>query len=87
MNVAVWDTHVTREDGVMMNFDVIVPESETDAEVICGYAQSYLKSKAINGCTITSEHCSFCHVESPTEAMIESIKRNNFYIIELKNCQ
>ena len=54
MKVAVWDTYVTKADGVVMNFDILVPETETDPEIIYGYGQDYLKSKAMENYLITS---------------------------------
>ncbi|MBL7838784.1 MAG: DUF2024 family protein [Cyclobacteriaceae bacterium] len=87
MKVAVWDTYVTKADGVIMNFDIIVPESETDPEIIYGYGQDYLKSKAIQNYPITSNHCTFCHIETATEVMLANIKQKGYSIIELKNCE
>jgi hypothetical protein len=86
MKVAVWDTYVTKADGVIMNFDIIVPESETDPEIIYGYGQDYLKSKEMNDYPLTSNHCTFCHVETATDVMLDDIKQKGYYILELKNC-
>lgn len=87
MKVAVWDTYVTKPDGVTMNFDIIVPESETDAEVIYRYGSEYLKSKALPDHPLTSSHCAFCHIETATDIMLESIMQKGYYILEIKNCQ
>lgn len=86
MKVAVWDTYVTKPNGTIMNFDIIVPESEKNPEVIYRYGRAYLKSKTMPDYPITSNHCTFCHIEMANEAMIEGIKKQGFYILELKNC-
>lgn len=87
MKVAVWDTYVTKADGVIMNFDIIVPESEKEPETIYGYGQDYLKSKAMPNYPITSNHCTFCHIETATEVMLSNIRQKGYSIIELKNCE
>jgi hypothetical protein len=86
MKVAVWDTYVTKADGVIMNFDIIVPEVETDREKIYRHGQAYLESKEMYDYPITSNHCTFCHIETATEVMLDDIKQRGFSIIELKNC-
>ncbi len=87
MKVAVWDTYVPKPDGTTMNFDIIVPETETNPEVIYGYGKAYLESKAMRNYPLASNHCSFCHIEKATDAMVDSIKQQGYYILELKNCQ
>lgn len=87
MKVAVWDTYVTKTDGTIMNFDILVPESEKNLEVIYGYGKAYLESKAMPDYPLTSSHCIFCHIERATEEMEESIKQKGYSILEIKNCQ
>lgn len=87
MKVAVWDTYVTRTDGTIMNFDIIVPESQKNPEVIYGYGKAYLESKAMPDYPLTSSHCAFCHIERATDVMVETIKQKGYSILELKNCQ
>jgi len=87
MKVAVWDTHVTRNDGVIMNFDIIVPETMTDEDTIYGYGRAYLKARKMPDYVLTSNQCSFCHFEKPTAQMLNGIQERGYFIIELKNCQ
>lgn len=87
MKVAVWDTYVTKENGVIMNFDIMVPDSLQNEKIIYGYGKEYLRSKAIVGYELTSNECSFCHVEQATEEMIQRIQEKGYYILELRNCQ
>lgn len=87
MKVAVWDTYVKKENGSIMNFDIIVPDSQGNAEVIFGYGKEYLQSKSIVANELTSNECAFCHVEQATQEMIEEIQKKGYFIIELRNCQ
>ncbi|MFN3841560.1 MAG: DUF2024 family protein [Cyclobacteriaceae bacterium] len=87
MKVAVWDTYVTKPNGTVMNFDIIVPQSETNPEVIYGYGKAYLQSKAISDYPLTANQCAFCHFERATPAMEESIRQKGYFILELKNCR
>ena len=87
MKVAVWDTYVTKENGVIMNFDIMVPDSLLNEKIIYGYGKEYLRSKAIVGYELTSKECAFCHVEQATEEMIQRIQEKGYYILELRNCQ
>lgn len=86
MKVAIWDTYVPKPNGTVMNFDIIVPESETDPEIIYGYGKAYLQSKAMPDYPLTANHCAFCHFGQATPAMEESIRQKGYFILELKNC-
>ena len=87
MKVAVWDTYVKKENGTVMNFDIMVPDSQQSETIICEYGREYLQSKAIVGYELTSNECTFCHVEQATEEMIQRIHEKGYYILELRNCQ
>ena len=45
MQVAVWDTYVTKKDGTVMHFDIIAPSTMKDEITIQEYGKEYLKSK------------------------------------------
>ena len=40
MEVAVWDTYVTKKDGSVMHFDIIAPSSVKDTAVIYEYGRA-----------------------------------------------
>ena len=46
MNVSVWDTYLKRKDGKLMHFDILVPNTINDEQIILNYGATYLKSKA-----------------------------------------
>lgn len=86
MKVAVWDTYIKKQDGTLMNFDILVPEGETNTEIIYGFGKEYLKTKSLPDYPLTANHCRLCHFETPTETVKENIRQNGYSIVELKNC-
>lgn len=86
MQVAVWDTYVTKKDGSIMHFDIIAPAEIKDSAVIYDYGLEYLKEKGQEGQPLTSEECRFCHVESVRPPWEESINDKGYFILEMENC-
>ena len=86
MEISVWDTYVKREDQKMMHFDILVPSDITNEQIIFDYGRAYLASKNFSTGTLSSRECRFCHVEQASEAVIECIRENGYYIIEMENC-
>lgn len=87
MQVAVWDTYVTKNDGTIMHFDIIAPSAITDTTVICNYAKEYLKTKNQAGQPLTSKECKFCHVETAKPQWEAAIDEKGYFIYEMENCQ
>jgi hypothetical protein len=86
MKVSVWDTYVTRKDGRVMHFDIIVPAELKSDQTIFRFGKDYLQSKNESGQDLASNECRFCHIEEATEKMIESINQKGYYIVEMQNC-
>lgn len=86
MNIAVWDTYVTKKDGKVMHFDILVPEAIKDTAIIYLYGKEYLKSKGQEGQPLTSKECKFCHVETLRPYWESDINSKGYYIIEMENC-
>ena len=85
MKVAVWDTYVTRKDGKIMHFDILVNENDK-AEEVFEYGKNYLKTVSQEGQVLTSKECKFCHIDKAPEAIEKQILENGFSIIEMENC-
>lgn len=83
MKTAVWDTYVTRRDGTTMHFDIIVPELQNDTDAIYGYGREYLKSKGQEGQPLTSQQCTFCHIETIKPQWEEDLRKQGYHIIEM----
>jgi hypothetical protein len=87
MNVAVWDTYVTKKDGTIMHFDILAPDYIKDTVVIYDYGKAYLKTKGQEGQPLTSKECRFCHVETLRPNWEADIKKQGYFIIEMENCK
>jgi hypothetical protein len=85
MKVDVFDTHVVKKNGQLMNFDILVPEG-TSADIVYGFGREYLKSKGEDKQPITATECRLCHVELAPESVQESIRDQGYHIIELRGC-
>lgn len=83
MQTAVWDTYVKKKEGNIMHFDIIVPESIKDAQVIYGYGKTYLAKKGETESRLDIEECRFCHIEEATTEMKEAINQQGYYILEM----
>ncbi|WP_299103856.1 DUF2024 family protein [uncultured Tenacibaculum sp.] len=86
MNVAVWDTYVTKKDGSIMHFDIIVPSTLKNTNVIFNYGKEYLKTKGLESLDLSSKECVFCHVEALKPAWENIIKDKGYFIYEMENC-
>jgi hypothetical protein len=86
MQVAVWDTYVTKKDGSVMHFDIIAPDHIKEEEIIYTFGKDYLQSKKQENQLLTAKECSFCHIEKATDEMVLSIQQKGYYIIEMQNC-
>ncbi|OXA75087.1 hypothetical protein B0A56_11525 [Flavobacterium columnare NBRC 100251 = ATCC 23463] len=87
MKIAVWDTYVTKKEGDVMHFDIIVPqEIITDPAIVYDYGREYLKMKGQEGQKLTSEECKFCHIDFLEPKWEEEINKKGYFIIEIENC-
>ena len=86
MNLAVWDTYITKKDGSIMHFDIIVPSTLKNTNVIFNYGKEYLKTKGLENLNLSSKECVFCHVETLKPAWENIIKDKGYFIYEMENC-
>lgn len=86
MQVAVWDTYVTKKNGTIMHFDIIAPSEIKDTSIIYNYGKEYLKTKNQEGQPLTSKECRFCHVRTVYPQWEADIKKKGYYILEMENC-
>ncbi len=86
MQVAVWDTYVTKKDGTIMHFDIIAPSEIRDPSVIYDYGKEYLETKGQEGQPLTSKECRFCHIETVRPQWEKKIVQKGYFIIEMENC-
>jgi hypothetical protein len=86
MKVAVWDTYVKRQDGIIMHFDILVPDKMVDVTKIFNYGKEYLASKPFKSGELSTKECNFCHIEQATQQVVDGIQKKDYYIIEMENC-
>lgn len=86
MKIAVWDTYVKRQDGLIMHFDILVQSELTDKVKVFDFGLDHLKSKPFKSGKLSSKECVFCHIEEATQPLIDEIKSKGYYIIEIENC-
>lgn len=86
MQVAVWDTYVTKKDGTVMHFDIIAPTEIKETDVIYGYGKDYLKEKGQESQELSAKECSFCHIETVLPQWEADINEKGYTIIEMENC-
>ncbi len=86
MKIAVYDTYVTKKDGTVMHFDILVPDHLKDEIAIHRFGKEYLKSKGQEGQPLSGKECRFCHVEQATDTMLADIHAKGYTIIEMEGC-
>ena len=85
MECAVYDTYVTKKDGRIMHFDVIV-EANTPHEKAIEYGKEYLNSVEQGGQKMTQEECQFCHIQEAPPVVAKDIQNSGFYIQKMEGC-
>ncbi|MEL6812900.1 MAG: DUF2024 family protein [Bacteroidota bacterium] len=86
MKISVWDTYVTREDGKIMHFDILVPSKMKDTFMLKAYGEQYLSSKDFSTTGFSMAQCNFCHHEISNDKIEAIILERGFSIIEMENC-
>ena len=86
MKISVWDTYVSRDDGAMMHFDILVPSNMEDYEKIQQFAEEYLGSKSFSTHDFSTAKCNFCHQEIANSEVEHHILDKGYSIIEMENC-
>ena len=86
MKVSVWDTYVAREDGKIMHFDILVPDTLGDVNQVLTYGKQYLGSKPFVSNKLSTKECRFCHIQSVPEHIEKEIRSKGYHIIEMENC-
>ena len=86
MKVAVYDTHVTKKNGGIMHFDIVVPE-EMPPEQVLEFGKQYLQTVGQAGQPLSAKECEFCHREQARPAVEQSIRERGFHIVEMEGCR
>lgn len=87
MKVAIWDTYVTKKNGNVMHFDIVVPETIQDSIKVIEFGKAYLQKKGQSGQPLTTNECRFCHVETLKPEWEETIREQGYHIYEMEGCE
>ncbi|MCJ7637555.1 MAG: DUF2024 family protein [Nitrososphaeraceae archaeon] len=85
MQCAVYDTYVTKKDGKIMHFDVIV-EASTPQEKAIEYGKEFLEQVGQGDRTMTQEECQFCHVQEAPPIVTKDIENRGYFIQKMEGC-
>jgi len=86
MKVSVFDTYVTKKNGGLMHFDILVPAGLYNEEQVYEYGRQYLAQKGQDGQPLSTSECRFCHIEEATACMVADISQQGYCIIEMQGC-
>jgi len=84
MDIQVFDTYVEGSKGEM-HFDVFVPKGKSANDAI-NSAKQFLKTIGQEKAKVTSEECSFCHIQQATPKQEEEIKSKGYFIYKMSGC-
>lgn len=85
MLLDVFDTYVTRSDGVTMHFDVLMPAgSQCDSARVV--ALRWLNSIGETEQNITQQSCRYCHSETATPEIEQHLNSNGYFILQMEGC-
>ena len=85
MECAVYDTYVTKKDGRIMHFDVIV-EANTPHEKAIDYGKEFLDQVGQGGQKMTQEECQFCHNQEAPPVVAKEIENRGYFIQKMEGC-
>lgn len=85
MKCEVYDTYVTRDDDVVMHFDIIVPTG-TGFEEVLTFGRQYMAEVGQAKRPLSTAQCRFCHIESATQEVASSIQKQGYYILAMEGC-
>lgn len=83
MKVSVFDTYVLKSNGDTAHFDILVPADKHNLEDVIVLGKKYLHSLGEGSQSISAAECQFCHIEEPTQAVLDGISQQGFYILEM----
>ncbi|MEO8377404.1 MAG: DUF2024 family protein [Candidatus Sumerlaeota bacterium] len=86
MKIAVYDTHVTKKNGGIMHFDIVVSE-EIPYEKVLEFGRDYLKGVGQEEQSLSAKECKFCHSLQADRGIEKAIRAHGFHIAEMEGCR
>ncbi len=72
-------------NGDTAHFDILVPEGKNSLEEVLTFGKTYLESLDEGRQPISAAECQFCHIEEPTQEVLDSIEQQGFHIIVMED--
>ena len=85
MELDVFDTYVSHQNGNKMHFDVLLPKGSTQNQAE-SCAIEWLKKMGIQVKSIQLDSCRFCHSESAYPEMERTVITQGFAILQMEGC-
>ena len=85
MKVDVYDSNAQSSNGQTIHFDVLV-ESSTSKEKALQYGRIWLERIGESPESLEQSRCNFCHTEQAGQEVQTSIKKDDFYILQMEGC-
>jgi len=84
MDIQVFDTWVEGSKG-KMHFDVYMPKGKSVNEAI-NSAKNFLTSIGQEKAKVTTEECSFCHIQQAQPNQEKEINEKGYFIYKMSGC-
>lgn len=85
MELDVFDTYVTHQDGQRMHFDALFPKGSTQ-EQAQNSAMKWLKGIGMQVEGIQLDSCRFCHSESAYPEIEQTVTAKGVAILQMEGC-
>jgi hypothetical protein len=85
MQLDVFNTYVTRDDGVVMHFDVLMPKGSA-SEHAQSNALDWLQTIGITANQVLLDSCQYCHSEDATPEIERDVQQQGYFILQMEGC-
>jgi len=85
MEIEVYDTYATSNNGVKIHFDVMLPIGGDEATAL-NKAQEFVEKISETSNPVKLESCRFCHTETAKPEVGERVNQEGYCIVPIENC-
>jgi len=84
MDLQVFDTWIEGSKGGI-HIDVLVPKDKKLDDAI-KFGKEFLKSIGEEGAKMTTEECTFCHIQKAIPEQEKEVNEKGYFIIKMQGC-
>ena len=85
VEIEVYDTYATSNNGVKIHFDVMLPIGGDEQKAL-NQAQGFLEKISEPSNPATLDSCRFCHTEEAKPGVGERVESDGYCIVPIENC-